>query len=289
MKIFRQKIFLQLLVVVFCGTIVSSCFEPPEYPDAPEIVFKSVDYVKGGPLGDGTGQAADSIVIRLSFKDGDGDVGISADEQYPPFNDRWYYTKVQPPHDASLPDDCTSYNKKCWYINERIIEEPEKFKYIVYSDRRKTPGYDTLKSFTKPYNCINWEAVYYDDDLNPDTPTKPFDTLYFTLNPHYNNLFVEFEMKTDDPASPYETFDEKQFFSYPLCGIRSFYGRIPILSEDLGRDTPLEGEIRYSIPSVSFETIFGAKTLRLRIYIEDRALHQSNVIYTRDFNLRENN
>jgi hypothetical protein len=100
-------------------------------------------------------------------------------------------------------------------------------------------------------------------------------------------LFVDFEIKTGDPANPWVMFDEKKYFT-ASCGVRIFRGRIPILSEDLGRSTPLEGEIRYAIPSYFYETIFGSNTLRLRVHIEDRALHPSNEVLTREFNLLEN-
>ncbi|MEI9920280.1 MAG: hypothetical protein WDO14_16010 [Bacteroidota bacterium] len=281
-----MKLLQRLLVFVFCGPlIISSCFNPPEYPDTPEIVFKSVDFVKGGTTADGT-PAADSVILKLSFKDGDGDIGIAADEIYPPFNDRWYYTKSRLGPDFTRPPgyDCSGYIGKCDYLTT-LDELP---KYVDYADRTKTPGYDTLKPFIKPFNCTNWEVVSYDQDNDPTTAPVILDTLFFVLNPHYNNLFVEFQVKTDDPANPFETFDEDTFFNYPSCGIRTFYGRIPILSENLSRSTPLEGEIRYAIQSRFFTTIFGAKTLRLRVYIEDRALNASNVVFTREFNLREN-
>jgi len=282
-----MKLLRRLLVVVFCGPlIISSCFNPPEYPDSPEIVFKSVDFIKGGTQEDGS-PAADSIVLKLTFKDGDGDIGIGSLETAPPFNDRWYYTKSPLQPDITQPPgyDCTGYGNKCYYLDSRLSEFR---KYVDYADRSNTPGYDTLKPYVKPFDCTNWEVVYVDDDNDSQTAPVPFDTLFFVLNQHYNNLFVEIETKTDDPANPYETFDEKKFFTAPSCGIRSFYGRIPILSEDLGRSTPLEGEIRYAIPSMFYLTIFGSKTLRLKVWIEDRALHQSNVVYTRDFPLREN-
>jgi len=280
--------FRWLLVVVFCGTLVSSCFDPPEYPDAPEISFKSVSYVKGGqPLPDDPGQvAADSIILILNFKDGDGDVGLGSGETLPPFNDRWYYTKSEVGFDPDLRLDCSGYKDRCFFVNGL----PKEFdKYVDIKDSR-TAQYDSLKPFAKPDNCIHWDVIYYDDDKNEETPAVPLDTLYFALNDHYNNIFVKFETRLDNPpnpAYPYETFDEEQFFTYPSCGVRIFNGRIPILSEDLGSKTPLEGEIRYAIPSISFETIFGSKTLRLKVYIEDRALHQSNTIFTRDFTLHE--
>jgi len=275
-----------LVVVVFCGPLViSSCFNPPEYPDVPEIVFKSVDYIKGGLLEDGS-QAEDSVVLVLNFKDGDGDVGIGTDELYPPFNDRWYITKsrISPDPTVTPGYDCSQYNNKCYYIDPRIAEFA---KFVDYKDRRATPGYDTLKPYASPYNCYNWEVVYQDQDNDPTTPSIVLDTLFFVLNDHYNNLFVDFEIKTGDPANPWVMFDEKKYFT-ASCGVRIFRGRIPILSEDLGRSTPLEGEIRYAIPSYFYETIFGSNTLRLRVHIEDRALHPSNEVFTREFNLLEN-
>jgi hypothetical protein len=264
--------------------MVSSCFSPPEYPDAPEIVFKSVDFLKGTPLDDGS-LAADTIVLTLSFKDGDGDVGISSDDVAPPFNDRWYHTKSRLASDPSLTGDydCSQYDDMCWYVNPIASEFA---KYIDLADGRHTAGYDTLPGFTKPYNCLNWEVVY-EENTDPTKSPVPIDTVYFTLNPHYNNIFVEFQVRTDTGQDPYTPFDEKQFFTYPFCGVRTFHGRIPVLSENLARSTPLEGDIRYAIPSVSFTTIFGAQTLRLKVYIEDRALHQSNTVYTRDFTLNE--
>ncbi|HEX8059681.1 MAG TPA: hypothetical protein VF473_02045 [Cyclobacteriaceae bacterium] len=274
----------RLLVVVFCSPLlISSCFSPPEYPDVPEIVFKSVTYVKGGLLDDGS-QAEDSVILVLNFKDGDGDIGIATNELFPPFNDRWYITKSNLSPDITLPPgyDCSHYNKRCYYVDAAQLT-----KYVRYKDRRATAGYDTLKPFAKPYDCYNWQIIYQDKDNDPTTPATILDTLFYVLNPHYNNLFVEFEMKTDDPQNPFKAFDEKTYFT-ASCGVRIFYGRIPVLSEDLGRSTPLEGEIRYAIPSYFYTTIFGAKTLRLKVHIEDRALHQSNTVYTREFNLLEN-
>lgn len=275
----------RLVVVVFLGPlIISSCFNPPEYPDVPEIVFKSVDYVKGGLQDDGS-QAEDSVVLVLNFKDGDGDIGIGSDEIFPPFNDRWFITKSRMAFDITIPPayDCSQYTKNCWNINLAQLD-----KYVVYKDRRATPGYDTLKPYIQPYTCYNWEVVTQDPDNDPTTPPVVLDTLYFVLNEHYNNLFVDFEIKTGNPPpNDWETFDEKKYFT-ASCGVRIFRGRIPILSEDLGRSTPLEGEIRYAIPSYFFETIFGSNTLRLRVHIEDRALHASNEVLTREFNLLEN-
>jgi hypothetical protein len=285
-----MKTFRLLVIAVFCGALASSCFNPPEYPDAPVIHYKSVSYVKGGTLDDGT-EAADSIIVVLTFQDGNGDVGVGADEVNPPFNDRWYYTKQPLQHDNTLSDDCSQYKNMCWYINPLVSEFD---KYLDIDDRKTSP-YDSLPAFANPDNCTHWEVIYYDDDNNQDTPDKPLDTLYFAINRHYSNIFVEFQVKIPpsdpryDPNNPFQKFDETALSRYPLCIVRSFDGRLPVLAEDLSHPTPLEGEIRYAMPSESFETLFGSQFIRLKIYIEDRALNESNTVYTEPFNLLENN
>jgi hypothetical protein len=133
-----------------------------------------------------------------------------------------------------------------------------------------------LKTFTKPYNCTNWEVV------RNDVTDVAVDTLFFTLNSHYSNIFVEFQTKNGDNS--YTTFDWSNFLSYPSCEVQGFNGRFPLLTDTPNGDSPLEGEIRYSMPSPFFKIIFGAKTLRLRVYIEDRALNKSNEVFTNDFN-----
>lgn len=276
--------FRLLLVVVFCGVLVSSCFNPPEYPDVPNIVYKDVAFAKGGVLDDGS-PAADSVIIKLTFKDGDGDIGISNNEFDYPFHDKWYF--FEDPSKISDPDDACAFSSpenggyKCWNWAKQISTA-----YVRYATRSKTGYYDSLRGFkegwVKPFNCTNWEIKT--EKVKPDDPTeRPFDTVYFQLNPHYNNIFVEFQTKNGDGS--YTAFNPNTFFTSPICGIRIFDGRIPILAEDLKNSTPLEGEIRYAIPSVSFTALFGGKILRLKVSIEDRALHRSNTIFTPDFNL----
>jgi len=291
-----MKTFRWLVLVVFCGIVVSSCFDPPQYPDTPEITFKSLDFVKGGVDGDGL-KIADTIVLVINFKDGDGDVGIPPDAQYPPVNDRWYflknYTNNSFPGDVGhYGDDCRSYGGACWFIprdgNQNVIKS-ELSKFVGYSDFGKAP-YDTLKTFSKPFNCTNWEVIKYDDDGDSGTADVVVDTLYFVLNPHYNNIFVDFEVKNENPSDlskPFDKFNELEFFTYPNCGVRVWNGRVPVLSETPGTDTPLEGTIRYAIPSAFFTTYFGSKTLRLRVRIEDRAFNSSNEIVTREFTFTE--
>jgi hypothetical protein len=63
-------------------TLLSGCFNPPSFPDAPEIAFKSLSGVR---TVDPLGNPQDSITVTISFRDGDGDLGLDANDTLPPF------------------------------------------------------------------------------------------------------------------------------------------------------------------------------------------------------------
>lgn len=264
--------FRRLLMIVFCGAAVASCFDPPVYPDEPEIIFKSLHFVDVPDLATGE-VTSDSLILVVRFKDGDGNLGLSPNEISPPFNDRWYYLKE--PLDPKLNSDCEAYagEHKCFYLS---AYKDEFDKYVDFADKQSgLPPYDTLRDFVKPYNCTRWEVVRDQND-------QVIDQLYFTLNPYYSNIFVEFQTKNGDAT--YTAFDWSEFLTYPSCEVQGFNGRFPLLSEPGSGESPLEGEIRYSMPSPFFKIIFGAKTIRLKVSIVDRTLNRSNEIYTNDFN-----
>jgi len=61
------------------GLLGYSCISPPDnFPSVPEIEFSSLEYV-------GT-SAQDSLLLTLSFKDAEGDLGLSATDINAPFN-----------------------------------------------------------------------------------------------------------------------------------------------------------------------------------------------------------
>ena len=75
----RRQLIQPYLFVLGIALTLSSCFNEPNYSNTPVIEFKGIDRY---PLaaGSGVGQSKrDSIVITVGFKDGDGDLGTSAD------------------------------------------------------------------------------------------------------------------------------------------------------------------------------------------------------------------
>lgn len=227
-----------LFAIILTG--VSACFNPPEFPTEPKIEFVSINYKE---YGTGFDAEYDSLILTISFKDGNGDLGLDGSEDLAPYNNKFYYV---------FPDG----------------------KYFTYATKRTVPGYDTLPDFVKPYNCINWE-VFRENNIVKDT-------LYFQLNPDYNNIIVEFLVKNSDGT--FTEFEWREAYNYPNCG-GTFDGRFPILFKEKP-GAPLEGTIRYGMGSLGFKAFFSIKTLKLRIQIKDRALNKSNIIETPEFTLQ---
>lgn len=227
--------------IIFMGAVLlDSCFQPPEYSATPAIEYESIIFKD---IADPS--FADSLIITVKFRDGNGDLGLD-------------------PTDPA--DNAAPYNDK----NYLYMANGSK---VNYKAKRTIPAYANLPAFVNPYNCINWEIT---------TVSGKTDTLYFDLNPNHNNIFIDYLTKNSDGS--FKEFNWLTEFVYPNCGI-SYDGRFPKLYKDLNNKTPIEGSIRYAMTSVGFLQLFSTKTLKLRISIQDRSLHMSNVIETPEFTL----
>ena len=127
---------------------LSSCIKQEKYPDAPQIGF--LDFV---PVFD-TGQYAVSGILRVSFTDGNGDLGLYVWDTLPPYNPGgpYYYNYVitffvkqegvyqqidlDPPFSARIPVLNPSYPGKAI---KGIITDTINLGLIPH------PGYDTIR------------------------------------------------------------------------------------------------------------------------------------------------
>jgi hypothetical protein len=251
------------LIRSFVGLVVlslgfSACFEAPHFSDIPEIEFVNVSFK------DVTNPAtADTLIITISFKDGDGDLGLGedvSDELYP-YNDKFFYELNG--QEVYFPPDTIPYNDGT----------------LINYKAKRTGGYpyDTLPDFLTPYSCTRWTVT------TDFASGKTTDTLYSNINPYHYNFFVDFFVQQADGS--FKLFDWNEQYTYPNCVPAGFDGRFPVLSQDLTQKTPQEGNIVYKMQSVGFNYVFSIKTLQLRIRILDRALHSSNTIFTPSFSL----
>src|SRR6218665_602168 len=160
--------------------------------------------------------------------------------------------------------------------NSRLWKE---FFPLNYKAKRTIPASQSFPEFVRPYSCTEWEVTSYQAN---NTDAK--DTLSVEFNPNYYNIFLDiYEKKSDGKFAP---FDPSQHFSFPNCSLNLLNGRFPILASDSKNFSPLNGVITYSIPSRAFLAFFANTTLRLDIYILDRARHKSNVAVTSEFTLQ---
>ncbi|QIL77740.1 hypothetical protein [Hymenobacter sp. HDW8] len=60
-------------LLLLTGLTVSSCLEPPEYPETPTIDFERITSQR---ISDASG-TYDKVTITVSFRDGDGDLGLN--------------------------------------------------------------------------------------------------------------------------------------------------------------------------------------------------------------------
>ncbi len=240
-----MRVIRNLVVVLVIAVALDSCFKAPEFPNVPEIEYNNIIF---RDVSDPA--KADTLILTVNFKDGDGDLGLDDSETLPPYNDKYYYR---------FPDG----------------------KFLNYASKRTDPRYDTLPDFVTPYNCTNWDVI------NDPTSGKAVDTLYFELNPDHYNFFVDFYIQQRiNQKDTFLLYDWKNEFIYPNCQVNGFNGRFPILSKDLSQATAQEGKIRYAMKSVGFNVFFSIKVIKLRLYILDRALHKSNIIETPPFTLQ---
>ena len=252
------------LVPALLVLFVSSCFEKaPEYSPLPAIEFSNICFTEG--INSSTTSAQDTLSLTLKFRDGDGNLGLSAsgaqDNEFP-YNEKYYYQK-------NADGTVTKVTKNTGSL-------------VNYKDKRTNARYANLPAFATPFNCSNWELIYT-NDKNP----KPTDTLYFEYNPDHYNIFIDFLIKNNDGT--FTPYDFNKASIYPNCPVSGFNGRFPILSTDPEKKSPLEGNINYKMKSFGLKLIFSIKTLKLRIRITDRALNKSNELETPEFTLQSVN
>ena len=255
----------RILLFLFFGLIlfIGSCFEPPKFSKIPVLTFEKVKVKEVA----GT-TTPDSMIVTVSFKDGDGNIGLGGDEIDPPYNERWFYLlSTNPSCEPGVTAPCK---------RKSFFDASNRANYVSYSLRRTNPDYDTLPEFLKPNDCLKYFVVR-------DANNVPTDTLYSTLNPRYNNFFVDIMVKNGASSFKYEFNNQ----GYPKCDVYGLNGRLPILAKDGNPDNeiPLEGIITYRVVSASFYRDLRNKTISIRVWLMDRDGNVSNVVESDEFTL----
>lgn len=281
---------------------VSSCFETPEFDDVPKI---SLDDLYFGVASSSLDQ--DSVVLSIRFQDGDGDLGLEATiSRNPshfsvPFHDASYFLEnegnlipVPTFADVGLTQENTLRT-----FNPVLALRTDQTGILATSRTPNKPGYEQLPQYGDTCGVYTDGEIYVVGDgirviddsfvveetiVLKDPPGlrvyKIKDIFYTQANPDSKNIVVTWlERKTVGSSVVYTEYDWKQGTGDCLF---SFDQRFQVVSR---ATNPIEGILRYSMKSFGFTPLLGSKTLRLRVQIKDRALHQSNIIETDDFTL----
>ena len=75
----KMRIFSKIFIIIFIFIIFFACQKVEKYPDIPQIEF--VDIIKIiNP-----DNIIDRVVLKISFTDGDGDIGLTQNDTLPPY------------------------------------------------------------------------------------------------------------------------------------------------------------------------------------------------------------
>ncbi len=253
-----MKLVKNILVFGLLSIVINGCFENPKYPAVPQIEVLNSELYYGKSRTGGL----DSIVVALRFTDGNGDIGLNDDDKGDFKYALQYYYRT------GIDDNIVNYKFK--------RENPN---FEINLADGSTPKPLSFYGFVSPFNCTNWQIIRNASNVITDT-------LFTIYNQNHFNIFVDFYIKNDIGGS-FKKYVISEEFAYPNCGDQTFgRGRLPILSNNLGSSTPLDGKIIWSLNSGLFDFIFSVKTLKIKIYIQDRALNKSNVVETKEFSLQ---
>lgn len=298
MNKFKSIIFgkyFNLLLVCLISYGITSCNEPEEFSNIPQISFNNVEFRK--PV-----DSIPKIILSIDFTDGDGNLGFFTTNT----SEGLTFDVLFPYHDIEVisgsdgrfitfRSDNTSFPWVRTFPNENYVEE--------FSSEDNRPDFD----------CLNYQIGYLNSEKEIFLPEESFlllksgskqykyystigrvdfidtailvkDTVFIRRNENHFNILVDFFVKRN---GSYKYFEWLTAFDDSGCNGTDFRGRFPVFDNDnLISRTSIEGTLKYSMKSNGFDILFRNDTIKLRIIIKDLALNESNVIETPDFTLQ---
>ena len=239
------------IIALIIFSFLFSCIEDTNVSKIPSISFESLEFKKSD-----NNFNQDSLILNINFIDGDGNLGLSNDENNYPYH----------PFNAIIDQEFNWVTLGSTSVSPPLyVYEPDG-SYYLYSNEDNRPS----------FNCEN----YIIDTVNY---TSKLDTFYIQKNENNKNIFVEFYKKENDD---FKLIDWKRIFDQEYgCGI-DFDSRFPPLNVSNSSQL-LSGKLRYGMVSYGFEMILKNDLFKLKIHIKDRDLNMSNTIETPEVTLEE--
>ncbi len=176
-----QKSAVWYLLLIF---LASSCYERPVFSTVPEIelkdfYFTSTDY-----------ELLDSLVINIKFRDGDGDLGLGADEINEPYQ---LYTILFNGDSIKIGESDTLPPYNC--LDYEIIQKPTAPGTPAEVDTfyvQRNPNY--FNYFLDFYTLKNGQWKLYDPAVERNCSPR-YHGRFFLLNTRGNNRPLSGELK----------------------------------------------------------------------------------------------
>lgn len=114
------------LGIFFFLVVLSSCINPPDnFPSVPKITFESLEYVPTS--------GSDSLIIGIDFQDAEGDLGLSATDDDPPFQDVDFLRNASGDliTYSTRPPDAPTYNPIDWLVDPIVNNQEVKDTILV--------------------------------------------------------------------------------------------------------------------------------------------------------------
>ncbi|MEL0008972.1 MAG: hypothetical protein VW741_03785 [Flammeovirgaceae bacterium] len=239
------------LFFLITSLILYSCIEDNNVSTVPSISYENLIFKKSI-----NSFNQDSLILTINFIDGDGNLGLSNNENNYPYH----------PYNAIIDRDFNWVTIGSTDVNPPLYVYEPNGVYYLYNNEDNRPT----------FNCDN----YIIDTVNS---TTQLDTFYIQKNENNKNIFIEFYKKENDE---FKLIDWKRIFDEEYgCGI-DFNSRFPPLNISNSNQL-LSGKLRYGMVSYGFDIILKNDIFKLKIYIKDRELNTSNIIETPEVTLEE--
>ena len=236
--------------------MLSSCYDQDVFPDTPKISFESISFLDAD-------RAADSLILTFNFEDGNGDIGLSGRQDL--FSPYQIYDVILNRNDSAvtISQELTENDFPLFKAPVVIDNQDGEIAYFFFPEEKVEFANEDARP---AYNCENYEII-------------ESDTFYIERNEFHHNIHIEFEERVGDD---YVIVDFLRIFQTQVCDVGEFNGRIPIFDPE-GQS----GKISYAMISQGFTGAFQDNLVRVKFYIYDRNLNQSNIVTTPDFILAD--
>jgi len=161
----KMRIFFKIFIIIFSFILFFACQKIEKYPDIPEIEFVGVTRIINPD------NIIDKVVLKISFTDGDGDIGLTQNDTLPPY-DYNFFIKYFEKRDGEFVEVVL----KDFSFNARIpVLTPEGRNKSIKGEIQDTIIVNTMSA----YDTIRFETYIVDRALHesnviitPDIITK---------------------------------------------------------------------------------------------------------------------